>query len=245
MLPLFDNVLGGYKVNSIRYILSTIILPAIFLMTGFEKDHIEERLEKLKNKSEELDKAKDFEKDIGFLKETTDIKWDADYYEWAEARKQAEHLHEDSNGRFERDWGTFLVHQAKKKNIDPAIVFELLNVETGGKFEPDLVGPKTKYGKAYGMAQFMKNTGPWVAKKANMPYSHTLLFDPYYSIQLSIEYLDYLQEKYNNWDKTLTAYHRGIGGLEAYEDKHGNAESWYALEIQENAEENQDVLVSR
>ncbi|MFB4166168.1 lytic transglycosylase domain-containing protein [Alteribacillus sp. JSM 102045] len=230
--------------NRKLYFLIGIIFFALFLMTAFEKAHIEEHMERLEDKSEELEKAKDFEKKIGYLDETNEIEWDIEYHEWADAREQAEALKKESDGRFELDWGTYLIHQAKKKNINPALVFELLNVETGGKFDPELVGPPTKYGKAYGMAQFMKNTGPWIAKKADMPYSHSLLFDPFYSIQLSIEYLDYLYEKYDNWDKALTAYHRGVGGLKAYEDKHGNAKSWYAEEIQEKADKKEESLAN-
>jgi len=57
-------------------------------------------------------------------------------------------------------------------------------VETGGAFEPDIVGPETRFGKAYGLAQFMENTGPWIANKADLPYEKELLYNPYYSIEL-------------------------------------------------------------
>ncbi|RSL30967.1 lytic transglycosylase domain-containing protein [Salibacterium salarium] len=213
----------------------------MLLLVGFDKSHMEE----LESKSKELEEAQDFEDNIEFLQRSEDIEWDIGYHEWADARQEAKALKEESDGRFSLDWGTYMVHQAKKKDIRPALVYELLKVETGGKFDPDLTGPQTKYGHAYGLAQFMKNTGPWIADLAGLPYSHSMLFDPYYSIQLSIEYLDHLHDKYEDWDQALTAYHRGVSGLETYEEEHGDAKSWYAVEIQEKAADKQDLLAKQ
>nr|WP_184664481.1 transglycosylase SLT domain-containing protein [Texcoconibacillus texcoconensis] len=159
------------------------------------------------------------------------------YESWQEAEAMANHMYEDSDGHFDEDWGMFLALEAMREGIDPFLVYELLRVESGEKFEPDLVGPETEYGHAYGLAQFMKNTGPWIADMAGLPYEHDKLFDPYYSIQLAVVYLDFLYDKYEDWDHALTAYHRGIYGLEQYIEDHGHAKSWYAEEIQEKAQE--------
>ncbi len=165
------------------------------------------------------------------------------YLTWKSGNEIAADLAQKSDGKFKKDWGVFMANEAIHRGIDPYLVFELLKVESGGKFDPKLKGPKTEYGHAYGMAQFMKNTAPWIADMAGMPYKDELLFDPYYSIQLSIVYLDFLQKNYKDWDKTLTAYHRGIYGMEKYIKENGHARSWYAEEIQENAEEH-DYVVS-
>ncbi|MFG6114313.1 lytic transglycosylase domain-containing protein [Halobacillus sp. MO56] len=158
------------------------------------------------------------------------------YYEWHEMELTADRLVKESQGRFKKSWAMYLVREAERYEIDPFLVYELLKVETGDTFNPELVGPATKYGRAYGMAQFMKNTAPWIADMGGLPYKDELLFDPYYSMQLSMIYLDYLHGKYGNWNEALTAYHRGMGGLENYKEKNGHARSWYAVEIQENAE---------
>ncbi|GGC91899.1 hypothetical protein GCM10007216_23290 [Thalassobacillus devorans] len=158
------------------------------------------------------------------------------HYKWQELEINADRLVKESEGRFKKSWAMFLVRESERYEIDPFLVYELLNVETGGTFNPELVGPSTKYGRAYGMAQFMKNTAPWIAEMGGLPYEDELLFDPYYSMQLSLIYLDYLHEKYGNWNEALTAYHRGVGGLENYKKENGHARSWYAVEIQENAE---------
>ncbi len=159
------------------------------------------------------------------------------YETWLVSNVIAEELYVDSDGKFKKEWGLFLGELAQQHNIDPYIVYELLKTETGGTFDPDLVGPKTQYGHAYGIAQFMKNTAPWIAEMAELPYSDELLHDPLYSIELSVHYLNFLYTRYEDWDHALTAYHRGMGGLEAYITRNGHAMSEYAVEIQERATE--------
>ncbi|WP_411953457.1 lytic transglycosylase domain-containing protein [Alkalibacillus sp. S2W] len=171
------------------------------------------------------------------------LDWSADfsYQSWEKIEQKANNMVEDSDGEFDKSWALFLVQKAKAYDIDPFIVYELLKVETGNTFDPKLVGPPTDYGRAYGMSQFMENTAPWIADMANLPYEKELLFNPTYSIQLSVVYLDHLYGKYGNWDEALTAYHRGIGGLDQYQAENGHAESWYAVEIQKKAEQNRSV----
>ncbi|MFA9559352.1 transglycosylase SLT domain-containing protein [Evansella sp. AB-rgal1] len=161
---------------------------------------------------------------------------------WGRASEFSKVFSEDSDGRFQENWGRFLTIEAKRKGIDPFLVYELLKVETGGTFDPYLVGPQTVYGQAYGLAQFMENTGPWIAGMADLEYDLQFLFDPYFSIQLCIVYLDFLYKLYEDWNHALTAYHRGIYGLEEYIEENGNAESWYALEIISNAKGHELVL---
>src|SRR5699024_9969196 len=155
------------------------------------------------------------------------------YYKWLHLDKTADELVEDSNGQFKKTWAMYLVNESYHFDIDPQIPYELLKIETGGTFDPSLIGPKTKYGHAYGLGQFMKNTAPWIADMSNMTYDDELLFDPYYSIHLTHVYLDYLNTQYDNWDKTLTAYHRGIAGLEKFIKQNGHAKSNYATKILE------------
>ncbi|UOQ86025.1 lytic transglycosylase domain-containing protein [Gracilibacillus salinarum] len=154
----------------------------------------------------------------------------------------AEVMVEDSEGKFLRPWAIYLVKEAEEYDIDPFIAYELLKVESGSSFDTELVGPETEYGHAYGMAQFMKNTAPWIADMAEMPYDQEMLFDPYYSIKLSLVYLDFLYDQYNNWDETLTAYNRGMAGLEQYKLHNGHAKSSYATTIQKNASKYQEFV---
>ncbi|QST02367.1 transglycosylase SLT domain-containing protein (plasmid) [Pontibacillus sp. ALD_SL1] len=131
-----------------------------------------------------------------------------------------------------------LMEYSKKHNVDFPIVYGLLYTETGGTFEHRAVGPQTRYGKAYGIAQFMENTAPWVASKAHLPYKDKKdLFDPVYSTKLAITYLHYLQygdgawSGYQNWHATLTAYNRGMEGLERYTKHNHSYVSSYSTKV--------------
>ncbi len=232
------------------YMLTGTILSLIaaFSYTLFQNHELKEDLEKEKAETLMLESEKDYQQMVSFYKQKgkEDKPQKSGYVIRKKAEKLSKQFKKESDGRFKEEWGKFLVREALRNDVDPYIVYELLRVETGNKFDPTLVGPETKYGRAYGMAQFMENTAPWIAEMAGMKYeSKEQLFDPYYAIQLSIVYLDYLHAKYDDWDKALTAYHRGIYGLEKYIQKEGHAKSWYAKEIQEKAEEQELIAVGK
>jgi soluble lytic murein transglycosylase-like protein len=224
--------------------ISFVILAVCIGFSVFDliKDY-DQQVETLENNVLKLqNEKKTFKQTIEYLSIVANKQMNSEntiegYTEWQEANALAQQFHNKSDGKFDKEWALFLVNEAKRYGIDPFIVFELIRVETGDTFNPELTGPPTKYGRAYGLSQFMKNTAPWIADMADLPYDDDMLFDPYYSIQLSIVYLDFLRNRYENWDEALTAYHRGIYGLEKYIAKNGHAKSWYAESIQTNAEE--------
>ncbi|WP_067836969.1 transglycosylase SLT domain-containing protein [Amphibacillus sediminis] len=166
-----------------------------------------------------------------------------DFQHWHQIEQIAEQMVEDSYGQFKKTWALYLANEAKNYRLDPFLIYELLKVETGKTFDPELIGPETRYGRAYGMSQFMLNTAPWIAEIAGLPYNDELLFDPYYSIQLAVVYLDFLYHKYDNWDEALTAYHRGMTGMEQYKEENGHAKSEYAQQIQSQAKEHHHTIV--
>ncbi|MBU9712088.1 transglycosylase SLT domain-containing protein [Bacillus tamaricis] len=215
----------------------------ILLIVGTEhmklKEQIREMEVSLNAQEQEYKQALNVERIKGFVDYSEREGISSSYLSWKEAHEIAEHFYEDSDGRFQKEWAIFLAMETDGKELDPFLVYELLKVETGGTFDPHLIGPETPYGHAYGLAQFMTNTGPWIAEMAGIPYEQDKLFDPIYSIQLAIVYLDFLYQQYGDWNHALTAYHRGIYGLEQYIEENGHAESWYAVLIQENAEDSQ------
>ncbi|WP_018923741.1 lytic transglycosylase domain-containing protein [Salsuginibacillus kocurii] len=222
--------------------LAIVILSLVFLLTAFDSVQIEERLNTFEEQQEELAAVEELAEDGADHLTSGLADEDIDYHQLKEAAQTAEHLYEASEGAFSEEWGLYLSYHSYEEGIDPYLAFELLRIETGDKFDPDLVGPETVHGHAYGLGQFMKNTGPWIADKAGLPYEDDFLFDPYYSMKLTVTYLDYLYEEFGNWDEALTAYHRGVGGMEQYVQENGTARSWYAEDIQENAKEQQELL---
>ncbi|WP_240468749.1 transglycosylase SLT domain-containing protein [Gracilibacillus sp. YIM 98692] len=217
----------------------SIVLLLLFSAFSYHKiSNYKEEVETLTQEKKVLtEQVRDAKSQSAYiLSQNSQLDSSITYQNWPEYFDLAEVMVEESNGKFKRPWAVYLVKEAQKYNIDPFLVYELLRVETGATFDPELVGPETKYGHAYGMAQFMKNTAPWIADMADLPYQDELLYDPYYSITLSIVYLDYLHDQYENWDETLTAYHRGMAGMEQYKLQKGHANSQYARTIQTKAE---------
>lgn len=138
-----------------------------------------------------------------------------------------------------------LIKYADDRGVEFSLVYGLLSVETGGSFDHDAIGPPVPAGKrtvhAYGMAQFMENTAPWIANKGGLPYKgKENLFDAKYSIKLAIIYLSYLQYGdnkthfgYHNWHASLTAYNRGMKGYESYKKKNRTTVSAYSVKVLE------------
>lgn len=205
-----------------------------------EKKKIQQRLNQLRQENKQLREQNNYMK-VTVNQMKKDVEHDG-YAIWSGIERKAEMLVKESEGKFKKSWALYLVQQSARYDVEPELAYELLEVETGGTFDPELVGPETKYGHAYGMAQFMKNTAPWIAEMAGLPYEEHLLFNPYYSMQLSLVYLDFLHNKYGSWDKALTAYHRGMGGLQRFVEKQGHAKSWYAEKIQSEAKEHKSFV---
>jgi len=225
------------------FLVFVYITLCIMLMLYFYKERtvaLEKENKNLANQNQQLQSENDY-----LVSNPTDSQKSKNgYHEWPELDEVAQKMVSESEGRFKKSWALYLVKESKRYDIDPYLVYELLKVETGNTFDPKLVGPPTKYGRAYGMSQFMKNTAPWIAEMGGLPYKEELLFDPYYSMQLSFIYLDYLNHAYGNWDEALTAYHRGMSGLEQYKKENGHAESWYAEKIQRKAKSHDAVATA-
>ncbi|WP_035721778.1 lytic transglycosylase domain-containing protein [Gracilibacillus boraciitolerans] len=224
--------------------ISIVLVLVIAGVSYYQINSYQKEMQALKKEKIELTKEIETieSQAMYILNQSNHAEIDLTHETWPQYFDVAEVMVKESDGKFLRPWAIYLVKEAEEYRIDPFIVYELLKVETGNTFNPNLVGPETKYGHAYGMAQFMTNTAPWIADMADMPYKENLLYDPYYSIKLSIVYLDYLYNQYDNWDETLTAYNRGMTGLEQYKLKNGNADSVYANKIQTNAQKYKEFV---
>lgn len=172
------------------------------------------------------------------------INWDQDHWlalediknQKEDFRIAVKHYKKQIDHKLSKKELRHVIKESNRHDIPVGIMLKLLKVESN--FNKDLVGPPTKYGQAYGMAQFMTNTAPWISEMANLDYDFELLFDPYYSITLAATYLHYLQYGdnhshmgYKDWHTSLTAYNRGMGGLRQYQQKHNTSISSYSEKI--------------
>ncbi|GAF11999.1 LOW QUALITY PROTEIN: hypothetical protein JCM19045_1155 [Bacillus sp. JCM 19045] len=231
------------NIRKVKKIIVAMFIVTVFISTVLIIKEYQEMKRDLQATHEELDHLyKSMRNDIETIPvATTAFQFDENHQVWADSMNVANDLHLDSNGYFKKEWGLYLGHLASDKEINPYLVYELLKVESGETFDTDAIGPDTQYGNAYGMAQFMTNTAHGLLRRQGLNTKRNLLFDPYYAIQLSIEYLDFLYGEYGNWSEALTAYNRGMGGLQQYINQNGHANSEYASTIKEKAAQHQNA----
>ena len=79
------------------------------------------------------------------------------------------------------------------EHLSVPIMLGLYWTESG--FDPSLVNENSD---ATGIAQFLPSSAEWLAGYLEIDYSYEYLFDPTYSINLSVELLNYLLDNNNN-----------------------------------------------
>src|SRR5699024_9153057 len=125
-------------------LLSLVIFTTFYMHVGQTNNRtLQQEYNQLKLEKSSLE----FELDVAKINGIHSAK-DNSYYKWANLEETADALVADSNDQFKKSWALYLVNESYQYDIDPYIPYELLKMETGGTFDPDLIGPKTKYGHA-------------------------------------------------------------------------------------------------
>ena len=93
-------------------------------------------------------------------------------------------------------------------NIPIYIVYAVIDVESN--FEHEATS-----GKAYGLMQMTPSTFAWLTSNEHLGENLSVseLFDPDVNIRYGCYYLNYLREKFNNWDTVFAAYNGGEGNV--------------------------------
>lgn len=91
---------------------------------------------------------------------------------------------------------------AMKYNLDPALVKAIISFESD--WNPKL---RNKKSSAYGLPQFIKSTGKWVARELGYKEYNHFKTEPKQQIEMMCWYLNYLHKKYDgNTNKALREY---------------------------------------
>lgn len=102
---------------------------------------------------------------------------------------------------------------AEKRGLDGKLLANQFYVES--KFEPQAVGPETKYGQAIGLAQVLPST----AKKYG--YNAQDLKDPQKAIDCGVSYMADLSKRYGSQQLAMVAYNGGGKAITFAEEKTG------------------------
>lgn len=125
-----------------------------------------------------------------------------------------------------------IITEADKYNLEPTLIASV--IESESNFREGVVSNAG----AIGIMQIMPPTGEWLARLLEKEYKEEYLYDPLYNIELGCFYLNMLLDRYDgNIHSALTAYNRGIGGLEEFKRKNKTTISGYSEKIIERVEQ--------
>lgn len=122
---------------------------------------------------------------------------------------------------------------AIKFNVPKDILFSIAKIESG--FNPNETG-------SYGDIGLFQIT-PMTAYEINKigfgikGFYSSMLYNPDMNAEFAAWYLSYLHEKTGSWVCAITAYNRGLGGMNSYMKSHGNAYSSYYVKVNESHKE--------
>lgn len=129
-----------------------------------------------------------------------------------------------------------VVHEAKRHDLDPALVLAVIQVESGGfNFATSHVG-------ALGLMQLLPSTAEELANRANLDWRGTdSLFDPVMNVKLGTAYIKHLADKYGDVSTALAAYNWGPGRIDRRIRKGSSVPSVYIERVMKAF----DVALSR
>ena len=105
---------------------------------------------------------------------------------------------------FKTDYKEFVLAEAERNDIDPALVFAVIKAES--KFDKNA---KSKAG-AIGLMQIKLQTANYVCEiNGENDITESQLFDPQTNIKIGTKYLSYLAQKFESLDTVICAYNAG------------------------------------
>ena len=103
---------------------------------------------------------------------------------------------------------SFILAAAGRQEVSPAIIKAMIKTESG--FDPNAIGPLTKYGRAMGAMQLLPST----AAGLGLPLNDIL--NPELNIEKGTKYFRQMLNKYGNTKDALMAYNWGPRNMDEY-----------------------------
>lgn len=124
------------------------------------------------------------------------------------------------------------IKQSRSHNLDPAFVWAVVEQESGGRAY--VTNLNTNGTRDHGLMQMNDGgTAQWAWKNVfpEEPFSIDALYCPITNMKLGMWLLSYLNEKFDSYHAVLTAYNRGIGGLQQLIATRGTPRSKYSISV--------------
>lgn len=126
-----------------------------------------------------------------------------------------------------------VVKYSRLLDIDPSLILSMIEKES--TFNRYQVGNNDDRGYMQIIPGTEKALAGKYGSEYGLDYDPDRIFEPDYNIGLAAIYIDTLRDSYGeDYDKILTAYNRGKGGLKKYYSTYNTYESSYSREILKN-----------
>lgn len=123
-----------------------------------------------------------------------------------------------------------IVKYSRLLDIEPSLILSMIEKES--RFNRYQVGKNNDRGYMQIIPGTEKALAVKFGSKYGLDYDPDRIFEPDYNIGLAMIYIDTLRDSYGeDYDKILTAYNRGKGGLKKYYSTYNTYKSSYSREI--------------
>lgn len=117
---------------------------------------------------------------------------------------------------YPKKYNNFVTAYANNYNLPTALVYAVIKTESN--FDNNAKSPAG----AMGLMQLIPATAKWIAGKFTEIYEENKMYDPETNIKYGCFYLNYLYEKFKNFDVVICAYNAGEVAVKKWLDENGN-----------------------
>ncbi|MBE6692035.1 MAG: lytic transglycosylase domain-containing protein [Ruminococcaceae bacterium] len=104
---------------------------------------------------------------------------------------------------YPREYSEYVTLYSKEYNVPEHLIYAVIHSESG--FDKDAVSSVG----AMGLMQLMPDTFQWIAKRIDVDFENLDITDPETNIKCGTYYLNYLYQRFENWQTCLAAYNAG------------------------------------
>ena len=132
-----------------------------------------------------------------------------------------------------------LIQGCEELNIPLWMVLALIDIETGGTFQEDLVGSHRDRGYMQITPITERHLFQRHGSRWRFDYNPEDIFQPWYNLNLGIRYLRELADSQEevNWTRVLSQYNYGPEGLDRFHNRTGTYETGYSRRVMEKKQE--------
>ncbi len=104
---------------------------------------------------------------------------------------------------YPREYSEYVTLYSKEYNVPEPLIYAVIHTESN--FNKDAVSSAG----AMGLMQLMPDTFEWIVKRIDADFENLDITDPETNIKCGTYYLNYLYQRFENWETSIAAYNAG------------------------------------